>query len=66
MKTYHQPEILNQTVDKHWGCAAVLPVPAAVMSLAAGAIFKLPLGSLLVWIGAMLGEIGCFIIGRYV
>lgn len=44
--------------------AAVIPVPASVMSLAAGAIFKLPLGSLLVWIGAVVGEIGCFIIGR--
>ncbi|CAL8462563.1 g2096 [Coccomyxa elongata] len=44
----------------------VFPVPASVMSLAAGAIFKLPLGSLLVWIGAVVGEIGCFIIGRLI
>ncbi len=34
------------------------------MSLAAGTIFKLTLGSLLVWTGAVLGEIGCFIVGR--
>lgn len=46
-------------------CAlAVLPVPAAVMSLAAGAIFGLLLGSLLVFSGAVIGEIGCFIVGR--
>ncbi|EIE23936.1 hypothetical protein COCSUDRAFT_41280 [Coccomyxa subellipsoidea C-169] len=44
----------------------VLPVPAAVMSLAAGTIFKLTLGSLLVWTGAVLGEIGCFIVGRLI
>lgn len=34
------------------------------MSLAAGAIFGLALGSLLVWLGAVLGEIGCFVVGR--
>lgn len=44
---------------------AVLPVPASVMSLAAGAIFGLPLGSLLVFSGAVIGEIGCFVVGRW-
>lgn len=44
----------------------VLPVPASVLSLGAGAIFGLLLGTILVWSGATIGLIGCLFVGRCV
>ena len=43
---------------------AVLPLPASVLSLGAGAIFGLVLGTILVWVGAVAGLVGCLLIGR--
>ncbi|CAL5227531.1 g10520 [Coccomyxa viridis] len=42
----------------------VLPVPASVLSLGAGAIFGLVPGTILVWSGATIGLVGCLFVGR--
>ena len=42
----------------------MLPLPASVLSLGAGVIFGLVLGSILVWVGAVAGLVGCLLIGR--
>ena len=44
--------------------AVTVLFPGSLLSLAAGAIFGLPLGSLLVWLGTVLGQTLAFIIGR--
>ncbi|KAL4441498.1 hypothetical protein ABPG77_002002 [Micractinium sp. CCAP 211/92] len=43
----------------------VLMFPAMVMAMAAGAIFGMLYGSLLVWVGSSVGQTAAFVIGRY-
>ncbi|KAL4444259.1 hypothetical protein ABPG75_011996 [Micractinium tetrahymenae] len=43
----------------------VLMFPAMVMAMAAGAIFGMLYGSLLVWVGSSVGQTIAFVIGRY-
>jgi uncharacterized membrane protein YdjX (TVP38/TMEM64 family) len=71
--------ILNAAVDwtEHlgaWGAVAfivfyagatVLMAPGSVLTLAAGALFGLARGVLYVWLGAMLGALSAFLLGRY-
>ncbi len=45
--------------------AAVLFLPAAILSLAAGALFGMWLGLLFVWIAAVIGESISFLLGRF-
>ena len=45
--------------------AVTVLFPGSVLALAAGAVFGLVLGSLLVWMGTVLGQTLAFIIGRY-
>ncbi len=42
----------------------VLMFPAMVMAMAAGAIFGMLYGSLLVWVGSSVGQTAAFVIGR--
>ena len=42
----------------------VLMLPAMVMAMAAGAIFGLVGGTLLVWVGSSVGQVIAFVIGR--
>ena len=44
--------------------AVVVLFPGSILALAAGAVFGLALGSLLVWTGTVLGQTLAFIIGR--
>lgn len=46
-----------------FACVAFLPV--SVLTLGAGAVFGVPLGFVLVWLGATLGACASFIIGRH-
>lgn len=45
--------------------AVTVLFPGSILALAAGAVFGLVLGSLLVWLGTVLGQTLAFIIGRY-
>lgn len=45
--------------------AAVLVVPGSILTLAAGFIFGLPIGVLLVSIGSVLGAAAAFLVGRF-
>jgi uncharacterized membrane protein YdjX (TVP38/TMEM64 family) len=45
--------------------AAVLLLPAFVLTLGAGAVFGLVRGFVAVWVGATLGALAAFLIGRY-
>lgn len=45
--------------------AVTVLFPGSILALAAGAVFGLVLGSLLVWIGTVLGQTLAFIIGRF-
>jgi uncharacterized membrane protein YdjX (TVP38/TMEM64 family) len=45
--------------------AAVLLLPAFVLTLGAGAVFGLVRGFIAVWVGATLGALAAFLIGRY-
>jgi uncharacterized membrane protein YdjX (TVP38/TMEM64 family) len=45
--------------------AAVLLLPAFVLTLGAGAVFGLARGFVAVWVGATLGALAAFLIGRY-
>jgi uncharacterized membrane protein YdjX (TVP38/TMEM64 family) len=45
--------------------AAVLLVPGSILTLAAGFIFGLALGVLLVSVGSVLGAIAAFLVGRF-
>ncbi|MBD1854302.1 MULTISPECIES: TVP38/TMEM64 family protein [Leptolyngbya] len=47
-------------------CAAVLWIPGTLLTLGAGLVYGLFLGSLYVAIGATLGAIAAFLVGRYV
>lgn len=44
---------------------AVLFLPGLLLSLSAGAIFGLAVGCIVVFAGAVLGETGAFVLGRY-
>ena len=46
--------------------AAVLFVPGTILTLGAGAVFGVVLGSIYVFVGATLGAIAAFLVGRYV
>lgn len=48
-----------------YAVATVALLPGTVLTLGAGAIFDVPLGSLLVFVGATLGAIAAFLVGRY-
>lgn len=45
--------------------ATILFIPGSLLTLGAGAIFDVVLGSIYVFIGAVLGSTGSFLIGRY-
>jgi uncharacterized membrane protein YdjX (TVP38/TMEM64 family) len=45
--------------------AVTVLFPGSILALAAGAVFGLVLGSLLVWMGTVLGQTLAFMIGRY-
>ncbi|AZI58369.1 TVP38/TMEM64 family protein [Nakamurella antarctica] len=47
-----------------YAVATLSPLPKTVFSLAAGALFGLPLGLLAVWVGTNLGAVAAFAIGR--
>ncbi len=49
-----------------YATAAVLLLPAFVLTLGAGAVFGVARGFVAVWIGATLGATAAFLIGRYV
>ncbi len=44
---------------------AVLFIPGSLLSLGAGVVFGLTLGSLVVWCGACLGAMVAFLLGRF-
>ncbi len=46
-------------------CATVLFVPGTILTLGAGAVFGVVLGSVYVFLGATLGAIAAFLVGRY-
>jgi uncharacterized membrane protein YdjX (TVP38/TMEM64 family) len=46
--------------------AAVLIVPASILTLAAGYLFGLPLGVALTSVGSVLGAMAAFVVGRFV
>ena len=46
--------------------AAVLFIPGTILTLGAGAVFGVALGSIYVFLGATLGAIAAFLTGRYV
>lgn len=48
-----------------YSLATVLFIPGSLLTLGAGAIFDVLLGSIYVFIGAVLGATGAFLIGRY-
>jgi hypothetical protein len=43
---------------------AVLFLPVGLFSVAAGALFGIPLGAAIVWVSAVLGECLAFLLGR--
>lgn len=43
---------------------SLLPLPSAVLTLAAGAVFGIARGSLIVWVGATIGAVAAFYLGR--
>lgn len=45
--------------------AVVLLFPGSILALAAGAMFGVVLGSVVVWLGTLLGQTLSFIVGRY-
>ncbi|PSB00459.1 TVP38/TMEM64 family protein [Merismopedia glauca] len=45
--------------------AAILFIPGSLLTLGAGVVFDVVLGSIYVFIGATLGSIGSFLVGRY-
>jgi len=48
-----------------YATACILALPGAIISMAAGAIFGLTKGACVVFGGAMIGSIACFLISRY-
>jgi uncharacterized membrane protein YdjX (TVP38/TMEM64 family) len=69
------PELTRWVADLgHWGplvfgllyaTGTILFVPGALLTLAAGALFGVLEGTLVVWLSAMLGSSGSFLIARY-
>jgi uncharacterized membrane protein YdjX (TVP38/TMEM64 family) len=49
-----------------YAAAAVLLLPAFLLTLGAGAVFGVAHGFVAVWMGATLGAVAAFLIGRYV
>ncbi|MBW4528225.1 MAG: TVP38/TMEM64 family protein [Phormidium tanganyikae FI6-MK23] len=45
--------------------AAILFIPGSILTLGAGAVFGIVLGSVYVFVGATLGAIAAFLVGRY-
>ena len=70
------PEISRWVADLgYWGpvvfgllyaSGTILFVPGSLLTLAAGALFGLFQGTLIVWLSAMLGSSGAFLIARYI
>jgi uncharacterized membrane protein YdjX (TVP38/TMEM64 family) len=79
LKYFHVQDLLKQALDwigklGPWGpvifvalyvVATVLFVPGSVLTLGAGAVFGVVLGSVCVSIGATLGATAAFLVGRY-
>lgn len=63
----HQTSSLSVIVCNQvlYTVAVTVLFPGSILALAAGAVFGLVLGSLLVWIGTVLGQTLAFIIGRF-
>ena len=70
------PEITRWVADLgYWGpivfgllyaSGTIFFVPGSLLTLAAGALFGVVQGTLIVWISAMLGSSGAFLIARYI
>ena len=45
--------------------AVVLLVPGMFLSIGSGAAFGLAAGTLVAWLGTVLGQVGAFLLGRY-
>lgn len=48
-----------------FGAAVVLLVPGMLLSIGSGAAFGLVSGSTVAWLGTILGQVGAFLLGRY-
>lgn len=48
-----------------FGAAVVLLVPGMLLSIGSGAAFGLLSGSIVAWLGTVLGQVGAFLLGRY-
>lgn len=48
-----------------FGAAVVLLVPGMLLSIGSGAAFGLAAGSVVAWLGTVLGQVGAFLLGRY-
>lgn len=48
-----------------FGAAVVLLVPGMLLSIGSGAAFGLISGSTVAWLGTVLGQVGAFLLGRY-
>jgi membrane protein DedA with SNARE-associated domain len=48
-----------------FGAAVVLLVPGMLLSIGSGAAFGLMAGCVVAWLGTVLGQIGAFLLGRY-
>lgn len=48
-----------------FGAAVVLLVPGMLLSIGSGAAFGLVSGSTVAWLGTVLGQVGAFLLGRY-
>lgn len=48
-----------------FGAAVVLLVPGMLLSVGSGAAFGVMSGSVVAWLGTVLGQVGAFLLGRY-
>lgn len=48
-----------------FAAAVVLLVPGMLLSIGSGAAFGLMAGSVVAWLGTVLGQVGAFLLGRY-
>lgn len=48
-----------------FGAAVVLLVPGMLLSIGSGAAFGLMAGCVVAWLGTVLGQVGAFLLGRY-
>lgn len=48
-----------------FGAAVVLLVPGMLLSIGSGAAFGVMSGSVVAWLGTVLGQVGAFLLGRY-